>query len=142
MKNQILTLLIVFIFCSCDKNDNNSLETSLTGKWELTQTTGSIPNSEKTGANMEWQEYYVLKANKTFIKSRTRNGISTTVSGTYTIAKSPNENVLTLTYKNESDIIGSCISNIKEELYLNPENIMYSSWSICDGPGLKYEKVN
>jgi hypothetical protein len=91
---------------------------------------------------MEWQEFYLLNPNGSFIKSRNRKGIITEISGTYKVVNSPTENLLTLTYSSESQIIGSCTSNVKEELHFNSENILVSSWQTCDGPGLKYEKAN
>jgi hypothetical protein len=45
-----------------------------------------------------------------------------------------------LTYSIDSDIIGSCSSELKEELNFQSENVLLSTWQQCDGPGLKYEK--
>jgi hypothetical protein len=35
-----------------------------------TQMTGMTANSQTTGSDMEWQEFYLLNANGTFKKSR------------------------------------------------------------------------
>ena len=67
MKKQILFLMIIGILFSCDKNDDDiNLETEIIGNWELIQMTGSIPNSETTGTDMEWQETYQLNNDGTF----------------------------------------------------------------------------
>jgi len=103
---------------------------------------GSIPNSEALGADMEWQEFYLFKNDGTFTKSRVRNEVKTTFSGTYTIKNSPNTRYLELTYPKDSELIGSCYGNLKEELYFSASTTLSSTWRNCDGPGLDYEKVN
>jgi len=47
---------------------------------------------------------------------------------------------LELTYENDSEIIGSCYGNLKEELYFKANNSLSSTWQNCDGPGLEYKK--
>ncbi|MBL7561238.1 hypothetical protein JAO71_15710 [Olleya sp. YSTF-M6] len=138
MKNKILFLMIIGVLFSCNNNDDNDTENELLGNWKLIQMTGSIPNSETSGAEMDWQETYVLNANGTFLKSRERDGITTEVSGTYNF----NEPLIELNFDTESEIIGSCTSNMKETMNLQSETIFLSSWEACDGPGLKYEKIN
>ena len=55
MKKQILFLMIIWILFSCNKNDDGiNLETEIIGNWKLIQMTGSIPNSETIGSEMEW----------------------------------------------------------------------------------------
>ena len=142
MKNKILFLMIIGVLFSCNKNDDNDTENELVGNWKLIQMTGSIPNSETSGTEMEWQETYVLNANGTFLKSRDRDGITTEVSGTYNFINNSNEPLIELNFDTESDIIGSCTSNMKETMNLQSETIFLSSWEACDGPGLKYEKIN
>ena len=134
--------MIIGVLFSCNKNDDNDTENELVGNWKLIQMTGSIPNSETSGTEMEWQETYVLNANGTFLKSRDRDGITTEVSGTYNFINNSNEPLIELNFDTESDIIGSCTSNMKETMNLQSETIFLSSWEACDGPGLKYEKIN
>ncbi|OIQ30909.1 MAG: hypothetical protein BM564_01470 [Bacteroidetes bacterium MedPE-SWsnd-G2] len=142
MEKKILFLMIIGVLFSCNKNDDNDAENELVGNWKLIQMTGSIPNSETYGTEMEWQETYVLNANRTFLKSRDRDGITTEVSGTYNFINNSNEPIIELNFDTESEIIGSCISNMKEIMNLQSETIFLSSWNACDGPGLKYEKIN
>jgi hypothetical protein len=91
---------------------------------------------------MEWQEFYVLDSNGTFKKSRERNGVITEISGSYSLSQTANGTSLLLSYKSDSEIIGSCSSALKEELYFESESLLFSTWQQCDGPGLKYEKVD
>jgi hypothetical protein len=143
MKKQILFLMIIGILFSCNKNDDGiNLETEIIGNWKLTQMTGSIPNSETTGSEMEWQETYQLNTDGTFQKSRDRDGVITEISGTYNLINNSNENLLELNFNSESEIIGSCTSSTKETMSLQSETIFLSSWNACDGPGLKYERVD
>jgi len=147
MKKQILFLMIIGILFSCNKNDDgnnddiDNLETEVIGNWKLIQMTGNIPNSETTGTEMEWQETYQLNTDGTFQKSRNRNGIITEVSGTYNLVDSSNERFIEFIFNDENEIIGSCYSNfLKEEMFFQSNNTFSSTWSACDGPGLKYEK--
>jgi len=143
MKKQILFLMIIGILFSCDKNDDDiNLETEIIGNWELIQMTGSIPNSETTGTDMEWQETYQLNNDGTFQKSRDRDGVITEISGTYNIIDLSDGKYLEFIFNDESQIIGSCYSGLKEEMFFQSENIFSSTWSACDGPGLVYEKVD
>jgi hypothetical protein len=141
MKKQIILVAFLAIFSSCSKDEAEAIVTTdFYGKWTLVAMTGSFQNSGTTGAAMEWQEYYLFNTNGTFTKSRERNGITTTLSGTYTTTNQSDGIFFELTYPNDSEIIGSCYGNQKEGLYLTDNNSLSSTWSYCDGPGLKYKK--
>ncbi|MFD0975272.1 hypothetical protein [Salinimicrobium gaetbulicola] len=142
MKKQTFFLMVIGVLFSCNKNDDSiNLESEIIGSWKLIQMTGSIPNSETTGSEMDWQETYQLNSNGTFQKSRERDGVVTEVSGTYNLTDNSKEQLLELNFNSESEIIGSCTSNIKETMIFQSETIFYNSWNACDGPGLKYEKI-
>jgi len=141
MKKQILFLMIIGILCSCSKNEIN-LENQIIGNWKLIQMSGTIPNSETTGTEMDWQETYLLNTDGTFQKSRNRDGVITDISGTYKLINNSTESLLELNFNSESEIIGSCTSNTKETMNIQSETIFLSSWNACDGPGLKYEKID
>ena len=140
MKNLIVLIAFLTIFNSCSKDNVAMDNTGYYGKWTLVAMSGSIPNSEVTGAAMEWQEFYLFNTNGTFTKSRERNGVKTTLSGTYTTTTQSDGIFFELIYPNDSEIIGSCYGNQKEGLYLTDNNSLSSTWSYCDGPGLKYKK--
>ena len=84
--------MIIGILISCNKNDDEiNLETEIIGSWKLMQITGSIPNSEMFGNEMECQETYRLNADGIFLKSRDRDGVVTEVLGMYNLINNSNE---------------------------------------------------
>lgn len=145
MKNLAIATIVIFlsVFSSCtkDKEEEELTTTELLGKWTLIKMTGTIQNSETTGEAMDWHEFYIFSDNGTFTKIRIRNNTQTTASGTYTTKKIEDVEHLELTYSTESDIIGSCYGNLKEELFFSNNNTLSSTWRNCDGPGLDYQKI-
>lgn len=139
MKNSLLVLLVICLSFSCSKDDNFD-PGKYPQKWTLVKMTGQISNSETTGENMEWQEYYLLKSDGTFIKNRVRDGIDYEESGSFTFADKTDGKFLELTYDADNEIIGSCNANQTESLWLKSENKLVGTWSYCDGPGLEYER--
>jgi len=154
MKNLLVTFLAICTLLSCSKQedlDQNQLAPKQVvfdaekypQKWQLVKMNGSIPNSETTGAAMEWQEYYLLNSDGTFKKLRERDGALTEVSGTYVYEDLKDGKYLILTYGANNSLIGSCTSSeLKETLWLKPGNKLWSTWSYCDGPGLEYQGEN
>ncbi|MFV8344493.1 hypothetical protein [Flavobacterium sp. ZB4P13] len=141
MKNLVILVAFLSVFSSCSKDDAVTMDsTGYYGKWTLVAMSGSIPNSETTGAAMEWQEFYILNTNGTFTKSRERNSVKTSISGTYTTTTQSDGIYFELTYPNDSELIGNCYGNLKEVLYLTANNSLSSTWKSCDGPGLEYKK--
>nr|WP_309756565.1 hypothetical protein [Flavobacterium sp.] len=141
MKKLIILVAFFSFLSSCSKGDAVKIDsTGYYGKWTLVSMSGSIPNSETTGAAMEWQEFYLFNTNGTFTKSRERNSVKTSISGTYTTTNQSDGISFELTYPNDSEIIGSCYGNRKEGLFLDANNSLSSTWSYCDGPVLKYKK--
>jgi hypothetical protein len=142
-----LTIIVAFlsIFCSCTKDNVETTTTTSVdyhGKWTLVKMSGSMLNSESTGTAMDWQEFYLFNNDGTFTKSRVRDAVETTISGTFTTLNHSDDLYLELTYPNDSELIGSCYGNLKEELYFNTNNTLSSTWRNCDGPGLEYKKLN
>jgi hypothetical protein len=140
-----LTIIVIFlsVFSSCTKNtDERTTTADYHGKWTLVKMSGSMFNSVTTGTAMDWQEFYLFKNDGTFTKSRTRNAVKITVSGTYSVQNNSDRLYLELTYPKDSELIGSCYENRKEELYFPDSTTLSSTWRNCDGPGLDYEKVD
>ena len=140
-----LTIIVIFltVFSSCTKNhEGSTTAANYHGKWTLVKMSGSMFNSGTTGIEMDWQEFYLFKNDGTFTKSRTKNAVKTAVSGTYTAKNNADGLYLELTYPKESELIGSCYGNLKEELYFPDARTLSSTWKNCDGPGLDYEKVD
>ncbi|WP_242922010.1 hypothetical protein [Pontibacter liquoris] len=140
MKQLLLGALLLCILFSCKKEDGFDFA-QYPQKWQLVKMAGQIPNSETTGANMAWQEFYLLRADGTFKKSRERNGQVTEASGTYTIVTLADSKYLKLTYESDNSLIGSCTQEPTEELAFRPDNKLISSWQACDGPGLEYSRI-
>lgn len=140
-----LTLIITFltVFSSCTKDTEVATTTTdYLGKWTLVKMSGSMINSVTTGTAMEWQESYLFKNDGTFEKTRIRGTVEIKALGTYTMIQHQDGKYLELIYAKDSELIGSCFGNLKEELYFATNTTLSSTWSACDGPGLEYQKVN
>lgn len=139
-----LTLLL-FTIISCSNEDDFGLESTQfvfsEQKWELTKMTGSFENSETTGSDMEWQEYYIFSPEGNFLKSRTVGEVVIEAIGTFEVVEFENdvEHYLELTYDMDYDIIGNCTGDDKEILIYRSSKMISSLWMACDGPGLDYE---
>ena len=143
MKRLAIIITFLSIFLSCTKDTEVATTTTdYLGKWTLVKMSGSMINSVTTGTTMEWQEAYLFKNDGTFEKSRIRGTVETKAVGTYTMIQYPDGKYLELMYTKESELIGSCYGNLKEELYFATNTTLSSTWSACDGPGLEYQKVN
>jgi len=140
MKQLLLGALLLCILFSCKKEDGFDFA-QYPQKWQLVKMTGQIPNSETTGANMAWQEFYLLRADSTFIKSRERNGQVTEASGSYTTVTLADGKYLNLAYETDNSIIGNCTPEPTEELAFISQDKLISSWQACDGPGLEYSRI-
>lgn len=141
MKHLAFVILSCLTLYSC--SENNALTSgSYPQKWKLAKMTGSMIPSETTGEDMTWQESYVLYTDHTFVKSSTRKEGMIKAEGTYTIENTTDRKRLVLTYKSDNDIIGNCTSEPEEHLYFNSNNNLVNDWSMCDGPGLEYIRVD
>jgi len=132
MKSIIVTTLICIIIISCSTNEG------FPQKWKMVKMAGQLPNSEKVGDEMEWQEFYLLNKDGSFTKNRDRDGIITEVSGVYTLLEEPNETFYVLTFNTTNDINGSCSQGVERLSLIDPTTIK-GTWNICDGPGTEYE---
>jgi hypothetical protein len=139
MKIKFSALIIIAMLCSCSNDDDCVTQATLVGEWKLIQMSGSIPDSETTGSDMEWQESYRFFEDGNFLKTRETEGSVEELTGTYSFNEDPRS--LELTYGKESQIIGSCQSDLKENLFFSSNNVLSSTWNQCDGPSLDYEKI-
>ncbi|NBL63712.1 hypothetical protein GV828_00700 [Flavobacterium sp. NST-5] len=101
MKNLILIIATVLLFCSCQSDDNNN-STDLYGKWQLIaqQEFDDLIEEEEESTPLVWHsvengEIYEFRANATFSKS---GAIVNNYQGTYQYQSSAN--VLTLQCNN------------------------------------------
>ena len=148
MRTLTLICLVACTLFSCTKVNEEPAEKIFQNeypqKWQLITMYGQTANSEEKGTDMAWQEFYLLNSDGTFIKSRERSGVTTEASGTYLSDPTPNEKCITLTFKTNSSIIGSCTTiALTESLWTKTTttNKMIGGSAACDGPGLEYERI-
>jgi hypothetical protein len=152
MQTLVMAMIVIGTLICCSE-DIESSKDSCPGKvdlesqqfpqvWKLIKMTGSMRNSETTGANMQWQETIALNANGIFIKNRVENNLTYEASGTYTFALAGNKESieLTLTFLSSGSLIGSCYGQLIEKYMLEANCKLVGTWSHCDGPYLLYEK--
>jgi hypothetical protein len=147
MKKFLILALSIFWITSCSSDDDTITENNFLGEWELVKMTSSFGDEANTGAEMEWQESYVLKADGTFTKTRVRDNQTSVAQGTFTIDEDtdtfglPAIALITMVYESANDIIATCYSDkLHEELYFETQDSMISTYEQCDGLGLEYAK--
>lgn len=141
MKKIIFGSVIICTMLSCSKDDD-FVSDQYPQKWKLIEMSGSIANvPPSTGSDMAWQEYYILNSDSTFIKARETDNVVMQEAGTFTFKELSDGKYFELVYKSDNDLIGNCTSEAKELLKLNSEKKLTGTWWACDGPGLKYERV-
>jgi len=144
-RNLISTLILVSTLISCTSESDfapeklNSDEYPQT--WKLVKMSGSFANSETSGNDMDWQEYYRLNSDNTFLKFRVRKGSINEATGTFTFITLSDGEYLELLYASGNNLIGNCTGENKEYLSLRSDNRLIGTWNACDGPGLEYERV-
>ncbi len=146
MKKQVLLFAFTLaVLCSCSSDDDPIKKFSpdrYPQKWVLVQMTGSTQDPPLTGDDMPWQEQYVFNGDKTFVKSRDRDGVQTEVTGSYDSTTFSDTEGLALMFDSDEGLIGSCTSqNLQETLFFSTDGELFNTWNWCDGPGLKYERV-
>ena len=105
-------------------------------------TGSSADQPSKSGQDMEWQEYYLLNSDYTFIKHRQVGEVESELSGIYTILTQPDGDYIQLSYQSENALISSCSpQSAKEILFVVAEDEVKGTWEACDGPGLYYKRV-
>jgi len=140
----LFLFLSLFILVSCAEDDDFGLASTQfvfsDQKWELVQMSGSFQNSETTGEEMDWQEYYIFSPEGTFIKSRTVAEEVTEATGTFEVVEYDNDlnHYLELTYQAGNELVGNCTGDDKELLIYRNSTMISSLWMACDGPGLDY----
>ena len=142
MKKLIFLTLFSCIFFSCKKEINHDTifdQNKYPQKWKLIEMAEIFQTKVTTGANMPWQESYVLDTNGTFTKTRLQDGLTSRGTGSFTILEDANGKYMQLKYDTLNNIIGSCYS--QEEYLRFVADKLFSTWSACDGPGLCYERI-
>lgn len=141
MKNLLVLPFIIVLSISCS-SDNETNPGQCGEKWRLVKMTGSVASlPPTTGRDMEWQEWYLFHSDKTFSKTRERDNKVVEATGTYAHVTLQGGEFLELTFESGDDLIGNCYADPKELLAIKSEDELTSTWAMCDGPGLFYEKV-
>ena len=139
MKLIILFCLISLCLTACIDDVDNAGE-RFPQQWQLVRMSNAGSHSEKTGGRMDYQEFYLLKEDSTFLKSRLDDGIKTSATGTYSVEETEEQTLLIFTYAAPSEIIGTCGPELQETLVVLGENLLLGTWWACDGPGLEYRR--
>jgi hypothetical protein len=142
MKKLIFLTLFSCFFFSCKKDTCNDMvfdQNNYPQKWKLIEMAENFQTKLTTGANMPWQESYVLDTNGTFIKTRLQDGLTSGGTGRFTILEDANGKYIQLKYDTLNNIIGSCY--LQEEYLRFVADKLISSWAACDGPGLTYQRT-
>jgi len=140
MKKYLLCLFLICSLSTCTGDDELEPD-QFPQKWQLVKMSGEMLNTETTGADMAWQEYYILNSDDTFTKLREQDGILSEASGSFEFVYSGEEEYLELNYPAENDLIGNCEQEPRERLVLKSDDRLLGTWSYCDGPGLEYKRV-
>ena len=107
-------------------------------QWDLVRMTGQSDHFTRTGRHLEWQEFYLLNPDGSFLKSRLQDGVKTSVTGTFAFQESEGETLLVLSFDEANDIIGSCSLLPEETLIMANNSLLIVTWQACDGPLLEY----
>lgn len=147
---KLLYCVILGYSVSCTSNSDPNLlsidSEPYPQKWELVQMSGQVQNSETTGDDMLWQEYYLLNSDGSFSKIREHDSQLIEGKGIYEVLELLNDGLysngkyLLLTYPSEDNIIGNCTQELTEYLQISAESTLIGTWHACDGPGLEYKR--
>ncbi len=137
MKKLAVYALAAVLFIGC-VDDVDNVEERFPQQWNLVRMTGPDGRGFKTGSRLDWQEFYLLKEDGSFLKTRLDAGIRTSATGTFVIDDSGDETLLILTFDEENEIIASCSTEPVETLIVANNSLLIGTWQACDGPLLEY----
>lgn len=141
---KLLSILCIIPFLSCSTMEEEIVDLDIFGDWILVQTSGQVPNSQQTGADMPFQETYTLNRDRSFTKIRIDDGVQLTATGVFELAETNNgENkFIYFHHDSKSILLATCFNALTEYLYFTPAGKLISTHNQCDGLGLEYEKQN
>ena len=131
-----------------EEDSDTEIEVELPQVWKLFKM--SCSNTEectKEGDEMDFQDTYTFREDKTVEKIRIRQNDTIKVEGNFKVTKSQYDtSAYTLIYDGEPtpediDILSSCLSR-EEYLYVlqDEENILKNTVEDCDGPMMYYSR--
>jgi hypothetical protein len=133
-----IPFLLLFVLGVACIDEVDHVEDQFPQQWQLVRMTGQSGHTNRTGAYLDWKEFYLLNPDGSFLKSRLDDGVKTSATGTFSIEETEDETALILMYDAPSEIIGNCDDSMSERLLILGESVMIGTWSACDGPGLEY----
>ena len=155
MKKLFIGVLSILILLSCNNDDDSveqTNESSVTGKWNLTEKINTSVGGSTTPSEDD-THYYQLNEGGTFKRISIVSGVTDELEGTYIVTdESPlygNENNLIqkfieLSYSSSDVSFFNCgFDEQKQLLILLSNNILQNTLSgACDGENYEYEKEN
>ncbi|MEZ7495620.1 hypothetical protein QO206_08985 [Leeuwenhoekiella aequorea] len=137
-------LIGLFILGSCSDNSDTAIQESenQTLRLNLIKMSGNTLNSEKSGSDMAWQEYYELKNEMRFTKVQIREGDTLQSQGNFDIVMIESDKYLKFTHDSEHKIIANCTGTTEELLEYTASNSLESNWEDCRGSSLYYQFEN
>jgi hypothetical protein len=144
MKNLFLISSLVFLLFSCSKEDEIELKFDINQypqKWELKRILGTFPVFERTGDDMDWQEYILLNSDTTYTRYREQDELTTQVSGTCELKKLGETIRLLLNYESNNPFSGSCYRKNFESFSFQSETKLTGGCPFLDGAIYEYRRV-
>lgn len=140
MRSVVFYVLATFIFSACI-DDVDNVEERFPQQWNLVRMSDPNGHGFRTGNQLDWEEFYLLREDGSFLKSRLDDGVKTSVTGTYVFEETEDETLIILTFDEENEIISSCSAEPQETLIVANNNLLIGTWQACDGPLLEYFRI-
>lgn len=146
IKIHLLALLLIFSACSSEKEEKIEVADfsadSFPIQWELTEMSTMLVGSQTSGDDLPYNEYYVLKEDNTFTKTRVANGNALKAFGNYSLTSINNDEYFKLEYSSPNDLVESCSSSTIEHLIIDSSTKIRGTANACDWPSKIYRRVN
>ncbi|MDP5043575.1 MULTISPECIES: hypothetical protein [unclassified Leeuwenhoekiella] len=130
--------LIILGSCSDTSEQPIEVQENQSIKLSLVKMSGNTLNSERSGSEMEWQEYYELGSEMRFTKVQIRDGDTLSSQGEFDIVMIESDKYLKFTHDTDNVLVGNCTGTTEEFLEYIDSSSLKSNWEQCDGPGLFY----
>ena len=133
------TLMLLSLSACIDDVEN--VEEQFPQQWQLIRMSGTYNEGWKTGAELDYQEFYLLNPDSTFLKSRLQDGLRISAYGTFSIRDIDDDTYFVFSYSEENEITGLCGSSLTEEALILNGSYITESAPACESPILTYFRV-
>ncbi|QCK16831.1 hypothetical protein [Mangrovivirga cuniculi] len=138
MNRNILLLSMFIVFSGCVKEEIiYECEAPIEGKWMLTKVFIGWSETELTGEDIGYEEYYIFNSDGSFSKTNISEEGSKSVNGIYSEIETTDGNQLKLEYPEDHELIENCTGDPIEVLTILTNELKGGS-APCDGPDLYY----